>query len=227
MNWVDYWSKPGFDDRFWQRSMQYYCTQIERHFSEKEKMCVLDYGAGPGFIGPYLAPSISELHMLEPSKELVEKALQLNKDFPNVHVSQIDGLPTTKAYIQGHQFDTILINSVLQYVKKADTPAVIKTLTDALSADGSLIISDIVPNKSLLVRELLSVAVFYFKWFSPVAFTRYVLAEVARLRMRSNLDLTTYTQEEFEAQLPDGLNLEWIPNPTVCRNRYCARITRR
>jgi hypothetical protein len=88
-------------------------------------------------------------------------------------------------------------------------------------------ISDIVPPSSLLLRELMSVMRFYVDWFSFEDFVRYFFAEVGRLRMRKQLDLTTYSRASFESAMGKSFDIRWIPNPTVCRNRLCAILTPR
>ena len=227
MNWVEYWSKPGFDQKFWQRSMQYYVSELLKAVDINSNHRVLDYGAGPGHVGPCLGPHVQELHMLEPSRTLHEQSEALNDGQENVHCFQLDGQDAVARYMESQTFDWILMNSVSQYIPIDEGLPLFETLRGGLSENGRMCISDIVPPTSLLFRELVSVMKFYSTWFSLIDFARYFFAEVARLNLRKQLELTTYTQESFETTYGRMFEIKWLPNPTVCQNRFCAVLTPR
>jgi SAM-dependent methyltransferase len=222
MNWIEYWSKPGFDQEFWRKSIEYYVSELLKAVEIHGDHRVLDYGAGPGHTGDTLSPHVKELHMVEPSLELHEQSEALNDGLENVHCYQLEGREAVARYLQSQKFDWIIMNSVSQYIPLDEGPPLFETLSGGLSENGRMCISDIVPPTSLLFRELMSVMKFYFAWFSLIDFIRYFFAEVARLKHRKQLELTTYTQESFEAAYGQMFEIEWLPNPTVCQNRYCA-----
>lgn len=224
-NWIAYWSTPGFDTAFWERSIEWYVQNLRASVKISADADILDYGSGPGFVGKFLGPCVRSVTLLEPSATLHALSLTINAGPSNVYPIQSETPIAYVARLGQRRFDVVLMNSVLQYIPRHEAPAVMRTLATTLKPGGYLVVSDIIPMGSTLVRELLHVLSFYVRWFSPPAFLRHLVAELRRLPSRRRLDLSAYSQHSFAEAFGRDFAVEWIRNPTICRNRWCAVMT--
>ena len=227
MNWIEYWSQPGFDDEFRSKSLELYTGKIVELVSLKGDENVLDYGAGPGFLAQYLAPRVRHLVLMEPAEVLREKSMRDTASLRNVsHVDPRNEESLTGCFAH-HSFDLVLINSVIQYLSPGKTQRILLALHQSLKPGGTIVISDIVADDSSLLADLLSVMHFYRQWFPLRRFLRYVATEFRNLRKRSGLPFQKYSRRSFECLVTQAYSVSWVANPTICAGRMCAVLTPR
>jgi len=223
-DWVDYWSRADYDADFWRRSLADYVERLRRHVHVGADARVLDFGCGPGFLAPALAPHVAELWLADPSAALCEHARALTAELPGVRVVELTDSSALDALPRG-AFELVVVNSVLQYVPSEETPALLARLGERLAPGGRLVVSDLVPRRASLLPELGEVFSAYRRWFGVGRFARFLVHELGQLRARPQLPLTRHEPRAFEALVSREYRVTWIPNPTVCRSRLAAVLT--
>ena len=222
MSWIDFWSASEHDHVFWRKSIEYYFENLRRLIELKSDFSVLDFGAGPGYLGELLGPCVQHVDLIEPSAELRAIARNITDQTSNVIISDYSMHGDLSSLMNERKYDLIIINSVLQYMGTIEIDTLLKTIQTSLKKDGALIVSDIVPEGSLLLRELGSVFQFYLKWFGLKAFLMHLLNEFRLSPKRARYKLTTFTKKTFEDSAEAYFCVQWVKNPTICANRYAA-----
>jgi SAM-dependent methyltransferase len=221
VDWVEYWSDTGYDAAFWRRSLQDYAERLHEQVPFAETDCVLDYGAGPGFLAPPLAGRVAELCLAERSAVLCDHARELTAGLEHVTVVRLAEHEGPEV-LPHRAFDVVVVNSVLQYLTREEAREVLARLGERLAPDGRLVVSDLVPPGSSLLPELRDVVGAYRRWFGVWAFLKHLAWELGKLPARRKLPLTRYDRAGFEALVQDGFSVQWIDNPTICRSRQAC-----
>jgi SAM-dependent methyltransferase len=220
MSWVDYWSKLAYDADAWRISMAEYVHALDAALPIDTGWRVLDYGAGPGFIAPALAPRVSELWLADPSAELLSTARENSVNHPNVTLRAIP--EASAASLPEAHFDLIIFNSVLQYLKKDQASSIFSRFAPLLAPGGRIVVSDIVPAHLSLLKDAWPVLGFYRRSFGTLAALRYGLSELRNRSQRSHLSFHRYERDEFESLVAETYTLRWIPNLTISKARWSA-----
>lgn len=224
MNWLDYWADPKFDDSFWKIRMEYFYDKLKKVVKFDQSMEVLDYGAGPGLLGPIIRSNVKHICLAEKSRLLFLRSKSIN-NFDNASSVWIDSDATTEKYLNENKFDLILMNSVLQYIPKNKTEQLFHHFKKGLKSGGKIIVSDIVPKRLSFWRDVLSVVAFYLRRGHLLGLIRFILLELSKIKQRNNLSLFSYTKEEFENKWKKTFHIQWIQNPTISHQRLAAIMT--
>jgi len=225
MSWVEFWSAPEHDHLFWKKSIAYYVENLAHLIQLKPSQSVLDFGAGPGYLAELLGPIVGEMELIEPSPELRAIARGLPKKKSNITIHDYNQLSDLPHLLSEQKFDLIIVNSVLQYVSITEIKSLFELFKESLKEDGVLIVSDIIPAGTWLVRELYYVFRFYLKWFGIKAFLWHLLNEFRLGIQRTQQKLTTFTPQTFETLAQECFCIKWVSNPTICKNRYAAVLS--
>ena len=221
MSWVDYWSDTRFDGAFWRRSLEHYVAGLHAQVPFAAHERVLDYGSGPGFLAPALHARVASVCLAERAGVLCEHARRLTADLDRVSIVHLASTSGPEVLPAG-AFDVVIVNSVLQYVSRAEAPALLEGLGHRLAPGGRIVASDLVPPGNTLVPELVQVARWYRRWFGMLPLLRYLAWEAGKLPARRRLSLTRYDRASFEDVVPPHFSVDWIENPTVCSGRRAA-----
>ncbi len=224
MSWVAYWSHLTYNPDAWRTSMAEYVRALHLELPLDAAWRVLDYGAGPGFIAPALAPRVSELWLADPSAELLETARENSAGHPNVRVRIIPEAGAS-SLPQAH-FDLIIFNSVLQYLEKDQATSILSNLAALLAPGGRIVVSDIVPENLSILLDAWPVLGFYRRSFGALAALRYGLSELTNRNQRRSLTFYRYARDEFERKVAGTYSLRWIPNLTISKARWSAILER-
>lgn len=112
--------------------------------SQERPVRILDVGCGTGLLLQSLAARLpqAELYGVDESRDMLDQARRLLKDYPHVHFSQISitagdaaGLPYEPAF-----FDLITCTNIFHYFE--DPIAVLHGLLTLLTLQGSLVVED-------------------------------------------------------------------------------------
>ena len=109
---------------------------------------VLDFGCGFGFVPALLAPLVDEIWWWEPSLNMRSAAARNTATFPNARfcdLSAMDSTATQEITWQGHGFDLILVNSVVQYMATEEVWRWLHQWRAMLASGGQVVLSDLIP----------------------------------------------------------------------------------
>ncbi len=221
-SWVAYWSRDGFDHRFWRRSMDWYNDNLRAAgwFSSTDR--IIDYGAGPGYVAAGLAPQIAHLYLAEPSCALLKQAYENCQSLENVSVVDTSNQNWQDKF-NDEPLDWVLMNSVVQYIPKQALSTLLRDFHRLLKPGGSLVLSDLIPEGRSVFADVASVSRYYWQWFGVRAWLAYLISEVRHLPARRGMSLTHIHPDWLEQELSGDFKLEWRNNPTVCEGRLCVR----
>ena len=138
---------------FWNGQTTIYVNDRHRHVHYEQiahdivgllpsgRPAVLDYGCGEALSANIVAARCSRL-VLSDAAETVRAALSDRfGGHDRVEIASPDTLDTMPA----GSFDVVVANSVLQYVKREELPALFAGFRRLLKADGQLILGDLIP----------------------------------------------------------------------------------
>lgn len=219
MSWLDYWSDSRFDESFWRPRSRLYYEKIRGVVELEPSMRVMDYGAGPGYLGPYLSPRVKEVILAEKSLSLHERSVRINGPYENCVSFHVTGLESLGTFLDRKRLDLILMHSVLQYIPKGEVRGLFEFFSDYLQPGGKVLVSDVVPKDLSFVRELISVFTFYIKSAHFFSFIRFFSVELSKYFDRSKMELSMYSKEEILEAFSDGFRVHFVENPSISKKR--------
>lgn len=163
------------------------------------RAAVLDYGCGEALQAAKVAAHCRKLFLCESAPSL---RADLKDRYANLS-SIVVLAPEEIGALQDGSLDLMVANSVLQYLTREETAALAAGLRPKLSHEGRLILADIVPPDGSIVADVLSL-------LATALRNGFFLAALAGLlqtyvsdyrRLRSQIGLTTYREEEMRALL--------------------------
>ena len=167
---------------------------------------------------------MSELWLVDPSAELLERARENSANHPNVTVRAVP--ETGVSRLPKAHFELIIVDSVLQYLGKDEATAVLSGLASQLSHGGRIVVSDIVPARLGALSDAWPVLSFYWRHFGATRAVKYGLSELSNWCRRRRLPFYRYERDEFEQRVAATYSVRWIPNITISRARWSAILER-
>jgi len=162
---------------------------------------VLDYGCGEALHADIVAAAAGELVLCEAAPRIRARltarfggneAVGKNPKIRIIAPEEMEGLP-------GHSFGLIVVHSVIQYLTRAETEALLSVFQRLLQPGGILIIGDVIPPHSRASSDALALI-----WFAAAhGFLMAAVAGLVRLlfsdyrSLRGRLGLARYEEAEI------------------------------
>lgn len=227
-SWAAFWDRP--------HSIYVNDAHLRAHFARlgedllailpPEGGCVLlDYGCGDALAATRFAAAGWRVHLYDTSPETRRRLLDRYRGHDSITVLG-DGALAARA--RG-SVDAILVNSVVQYVPRAELPALLSQWHALLAPSGRLLIADVIaPEANALTdaRALLRFALQHgFLGAAVLGLLRTFFSDYRRLRRE--LGLASYGADEFIALLAAaGFKAERLtsnPGPSPHRLAFMGR----
>lgn len=200
-----------------------YFMRLQREIDLASTGHVLDFGCGLGFVSRLLAENAGRLSFWDYSSNMLDIASSRLAATSNAQAVDL-GSSTAQAE---HQFDLIVVNSVIQYMSRDDLKDWLRRWRMMLAKDGSLVISDIILPTPAFITEVLDSLKFAarggFLWRS----LKQDFKQYARyLKTRKQGNLSRYSRDEFrELAREQGFECKFLSgNLTYRSNRFSVRL---
>ena len=222
-SWIDFWNAEHsiyVNDRHKQLHAEAVARDIIRHIPRADAV-VLDHGCGEALYADVVARRCGRLILCEAAPKICAALAQRFAGATNVEV--ID--PVGAAQIPADSLDLVVVNSVLQYLSRAELEALLDLWRAALKPDGRLVIADVIPPGVSPLRDAAALLWFATRGgFVVPAFgglVRTALSDYGRIRKQ--LGFSMYAEREFVDVLArHGLSGERV-HPNFGHNQ--ARMT--
>jgi SAM-dependent methyltransferase len=151
---------------------------------------VLDYGCGEALHADLVAAVAGELYLCEAAPGVRDRLARHFADNPKIRVLA----PLEIARLPEHSLDLTVLHSVLQYLTAADASALFVLFHRLLKADGTLIVSDVIPPEIPVATDVVALLRFgYANGFFFAAIWGLIRTSLSSYRqLRSRLGLTRY-----------------------------------
>jgi SAM-dependent methyltransferase len=161
--------------------------------------CVLDYGCGEALHAGRVAKAASKLMLAEAGPSVRSRLIERFKDNPKIAVVSADEVPV----LPPQSLDMVILHSVSQYLAVAELGRSAVMFHGLLKPGGLLLVGDVVPPDASMFLDIWALLRFGWKdgFFSAAAvgLIRTFFSDYRRLR--SQIGLTRYTEQEMAARL--------------------------
>lgn len=208
MGWIDYWSSDSPIYVSARHKTLHYdgiardTAALLAEIASGRPARILDFGCGDTTAAQRLAPGAGRLVLSDGALPVLDRLRVRYAAVPNIDVlapAEIDALPS-------ESFDVIIVNSVAQYLSRAELEALLARWRGLLTADGTLVMADIIPPDVSAATDAL--ALLRFGWRG--GFAGAAVAGLARTavsdyrRLRAELGLSRYDEATMIALLDDA-----------------------
>ena len=208
-DWLSFWNSPNriyVNERH--RDVHYRDVALQiRALLPSPAGTVLDYGCGEATRAELVAAAAGRLILSDGAPAVREKIAARFRDNPAIAVLS----PEEVAALPARTLDVIVLNSVAQYLKRAELDALLALFRRLLAPNGRLVVSDVIPPHTSAVTEV--AALMRLAWrngFVGPALVGLVRTAFSNYRaLRTRLGLAHYTEAEMLAALAQaGFNAE-------------------
>ncbi len=224
--WEAHYDELALEGEFvmFDRESEDYVDRLNNQFRLDAGTAVFDFGCGFGAVAERLAQQEVRLKIWDRSTNMREVASSRLSRFPNAGLLNLEQSDKAAA----HEFDLILVNSVIQYMSTDELQDWLRRWRGMLKHGGRIIISDIIPpgigflaeiydsirfamHKGYLVRSLGKLGQEFFRY----------------LNRRRRLQLLRFGPEELSKMAASaGLTTEFLAeNLTFRRGRKTAVLS--
>jgi SAM-dependent methyltransferase len=156
---------------------------------------VLDYGCGEALHADRIAGNCATLYLCEAAPNVRSRLKERFGKIANIAVTT----PEDVAAMEPGSLDLIVANSLIQYLKRDQLLNLLKVWRRVLSPGGALVVADVISPKQSAIADALSLLRFAASnGFLTAAFIGLVKTTLSDYRkLRAELGLTTYTEEEM------------------------------
>ena len=228
-SWIEYWNRPNgiFVSEVHKRA-HYECilSNVLPFLPRRRGSAMLDWGCGEAFAAPWMAATCEQLYLYDPADRIRLRVQERYKDDPRIVVlddAGLNRLPTSC-------LDLVLINSVVQYLGRAELIAALGKLRPLLKHEGRILIGDvIVPGTTLSNHLAVFLRFAYRKRFLAAALLGLLrnFRPSSYFSLQRNRGYSQYAEQDFLALLnQSGLVGERLPNNIAIspiRSSYLAR----
>ena len=199
MNWRDFWNRENsiyVNDRH----LALHDDRVARDIAaliEAPGWLVMDYGCGEASSAALVAEKCELLHLYD-AAPMVREHLRLRfSRNPRVSVRGEGGL----AEISDGALDLVVVNSVLQYLSRAEFETFLEVARSKLKPTGKLVVADVVPKGAKAADDIAALLKFAFQGgFFFAALAGLVTTFFSDYRkLRAELGLTRYGEDEMLA----------------------------
>jgi len=196
-DWLSFWNAPNriyVNERH--RDVHYRDVALQiRSLVPGPTATVLDYGCGEATRADLVAAAVGSLILSDGAPAVREKLERRFRDHPGIAVRA----PDEVAALPAGSLDLIVLNSVAQYLSRAELAALLAEFRRLLVARGRLVIGDVIPPHTSALTEI--AALLGLAWrngFVGAALLGLVRTLFSRYRaLRNRLGLTLYTEPEM------------------------------
>ena len=200
-DWLSFWNAPNriyVNDRH--RDVHYRDVAREiRVLVPVPSARVLDYGCGESTSADLVADAAGSLILTDGAAAVRDKLAPRFTDQAKIAVRS----PAEVAALAPGSLDLIVLNSVAQYLKRAELDELLALFRRLLAPDGRLVVGDVIPPHTSAVTEI--VALMRLAWHN--GFVGAALAGLIRTlfsnyrALRNRLGLSHYTEADMLAVL--------------------------
>lgn len=201
MSWRDYWNSDTpiyVNDRH--KRVHYariaddlLALGLQRHWH------VLDYGSGEALSADRVAREVGTLYLSDGAPLVCDRLRGRFSDIGNIRVL----LPEEMAAIAAGSLDLVVVNSLIQYLKRDELERLLGELRRKLKPDGRLLLADVIPRDVGPLTDALALlrlaAGNGFLLAALAGLVRTALSDYARTR--AALGLSTYAEPDILAML--------------------------
>ena len=227
-SWLRFWDRPH---RIYanDRHLRVHCARIAGDIlsvlPQRRNLRVLDFGCGEALDAGRIAAGVGRLYLHDGAASVRARLAERFRGTPNITVLDESGL----AALGPGSIDALIVFSVIQYVARAELPALLRRWRELLAPDGMLVIADVIPPEAGLVddvRSLLAAAWTHGFMLAALGSLAATLFSDYR-RLRHELGLAIYSDREIQDLLrAAGLRAERLPRNLgfhPARHTYIAR----
>lgn len=152
-NWINFWDRQSvYSDNFFYEYMKIFLERSEKLLNPGPNDVVLDIGCGSGVLPQILHKKVKEIHCVDTSPQMVEKARKVMTGADNVFFYVLDPDNFTDlSMFEDNKFDLIYGASVVQYYPNIKAfENLIKEIVRIAKSDYRAIITDIHDKHSLI-----------------------------------------------------------------------------
>jgi SAM-dependent methyltransferase len=200
-DWLSFWNSPNriyVNERH--RDVHYRDIALEiRSLLPSPTVTVLDYGCGEATRADLVAEAAQKLILSDGAPAVREKIAA--RFTGNARIAVLS--PDEVAALAPGSIDVIVLNSVVQYLKRAEFDALLALFRRLLAPTGRLVVGDVTPPDTSAVTEIM--ALMRLAWrngFVGAALIGLLRTAFSDYRvLRSQLGLTHYSEAEMLAAL--------------------------
>jgi SAM-dependent methyltransferase len=174
-------------------------ASLVRELDHGPKPVVLDYGCGEATEAPVVAAVSGSLLLSDAAPAIRQRLASRYGSDPRIKVLSPDDV----AALPHASVDIVVVNSLLQYLTHNEFTALADTAFDLLRPGGRMVLGDVIPPDVSPVTDAASLLKFGWEGGFLLAavggLVRTALSDYRKLR--SELGLTTYDEEEIVALL--------------------------
>ena len=232
LSWGNYWKEnPKLFVKVMEKSTEFVAKKLQLHQLINRSTNLFDFGCGPGYLANALKGQINSYFGVDISSKYIQIAQEKCADTNNFSFREfpleksIDSLLLLAR--EGKQFDTIVILSVIQYFeKKADVLALLENCKKMLSANGKILLLDVIENENGLWKDAFSVMTDSIKKGYFISFIQFMFrAKLSKYNsLRKAHQLFMLSKEEVLAIAKEAnLQTSVLPCITLQSSRisYC------
>ncbi len=212
MDWVSFWDGAHsiyVSDRHKQVHYARITADIARLLPGPNAR-VLDYGCGEALGAEPLCQSCATLALADAAPTIRAKLKERFARQPKITVLS----PEETAALPPGSMDVIIVNSLLQYLSRADFIALLAVWRRLLVPGGTLIIADVIPPGVSAVQDAAALLTFGAReGFLIAAFVGLARTAVSPYRkLRADLGLATYEEADILTLIAEaGFTVERLP----------------
>jgi SAM-dependent methyltransferase len=197
MRWIDYWNtaNPIFvSPRHLAVHYRRLAEDIRALVSSPSDQ-VLDYGCGEALEAPCVAAACARLYLFDAAPAVRSRLADRTRSVANIAVLA----PDEVAALPECTLDLVIVNSVAQYLTRAEFEACLSAWQRQLKPDGRLVVADIVSPSDGAVTDALALLRFAaaegFLIAAAIGLVRTLFSDYPRLRR--TLGFTSYSDAEM------------------------------
>lgn len=203
--------------RFWGQSHRIYVNERHRrvHYERvaddilsvlpaRGDAVVLDYGCGDALEAGRVATRVQRLYLFDAVAEVVTRLRERFAGQPGITVLDEAGL----AALPPGSVDLVVVNSVVQYLRRDELDALLTTSRRVLKEEGTLIVADVIPPDAGAANDVASLLRTAWRHGFLVPALGGLVATFFSdyRRLRRSVGLATYTEAAFLDILSQGFD---------------------
>lgn len=197
-SWLRFWDRPNaiyVNERHRRVHYARIADDILSVLPDRPGLRVLDWGCGQALEADRVAARVGQLLLYDAAPSVRAGLAARHAGVGNIAILDEAGLQA----LPDGSVDVITVSSVIQYIGKAEFPAILRSFRRLLAKDGLLVIADVIPPDIGMVddvRSLLATAARH--GFLPAALAGLAATLFSDYRrFRRDIGLSTYADEEF------------------------------
>ena len=224
-SWKSYWEQLTENQQLFREQSDEYFRNLCATFALDPRMRVLDFGCGFGHVAELLAPHVAELSVWDGSANMRRRARVNLAERQNIRFLDLFASNSSGSDLQ---FDAILINSVIQYMRPEEFAAWFLRWQNMLAPGGRIVISDIIPPDYPSLRDVWDLLRFSARRGFLFRATWQAFGEIWRYwGVRHVRPLTRFGREDLNRQAAAaGLAVSYPHNLTHFNKRITAVFMR-